>query len=108
MKKIRLFTIMVFILSVNIPLGYTLVEPIGSTEKVTSKLLVPKERNSSLIFKIGRLRRKSFRRKGFKRKSISAKSSAIRRKFRRKGFKRNSISAKSSAIRRKFSRRRNR
>lgn len=106
MKKIRLFNIMVFILSVNIPLAYSLVEPIGSTQEATSKLLVQKERNASLNFKIVHLRRKSF-----KRNSISARSRAIRSKFRRKSFRRtsfrrNSISAKSRAIRRKFSRRR--
>ena len=98
MKKIRLFAIVVFILSVNIPLASSLVEPTGLMEEATSKLLVTKERNSSLNFKIAHTTKRSKRRLG--RRKFS------RKKLRGKRFRRNSISAKNRAIRRKFSQRR--
>ena len=113
MKKIRLFAIIVFILSVNIPLAYSLVEPIRSMEEATSKLLVQKERNSSLNIKIAhrqrRLGRKSFRRKTFRVKSFKGRSFRGRsfrgRSPRVKSRRKNSISTKMKNIRSKFSRR---
>ena len=112
MKKIRLFAIMAFILSVNIPLAYSLVEPIGSTEEAISKLLAQKERNSSLIFKIAlrnrRLGRRSSRGKRLRGNSLSAKIEAIRSKFSQRilnGRRRNTSSARGRAIRRKLPRR---
>jgi len=128
MKKIRLFAMLVFILSVNMPLSYSFVEPIGSMEEATSKLLAQRERNSSLIFKIAggkrRLRRKSFRGrrvrgKRIRGKRVRGKSFRERRvrgkkirgkrvrgkRIRGRRVRGNSVSAKSRAIRSKFRRR---